>query len=760
MVERNVRGNILEDLFSCGSRSKIKKAKMQRLSTPSKDKDHNDTDTANSSHSFIKSHSLEEERSLSLDGDDEDQELDVSLPSSQPVLRSIRSCTPVDLPMSSEMPCCLLEEDEENEMIASSLAAPFRSLAATPIITKPTLATPTTGPASDQYKTDRLSIMTTNPIKTNLHFHRKLHSSISSGHHKKTFLNNRSFKIPIVTPTPVSVISLRTKPSLNPPTIPVLTPVSSVPIPTPVSSVPIPMLTPLSSVPIPTVTPVSSVSIPMLTPISSIPMLTPVSSVPIPKVALVSTVTSVASVSTVPVVPVSTVMRVSTEAPPTIIPPVSSSAASVAVKNQTGVTSISDHSLLLSALNYCSMTSRHKSNNKSKRKRGSEPSSSSSPTQDNLMTSQTRSILRDFLHKQQSSTESQSTTGGKLNGHYLPSASGEVQGNTRKRRKLKSPKPRPPLTSYGAFLRESQSDFTGSSQDVAKKLGLVWGSMNESMKEEYNVKSQVDQYRYTRELKGFLWKKFEDCMEYPVFSRLVDDTIASTGQYNNSELSCSLCHISFCNLYRKNSHFCGRPHSNELVMKLTQVLEESTKERTNDSDGREKDETNSSECLANDSSTDSSSVHEPQSVDHSNSAIVRIDLTGDGDDDDDSGDEKSDLTDNDDDDEEYCNVEGCTAISDDLKPSPGCRPALRDAYQAIGNMEANVQSLELEKSNHLELMNCYIHLLEQESEIQEWSTAYNEAIEESLKQIQTNKESLRRLLELVDQCRARVNDSS
>ena len=31
---------------------------------------------------------------------------------------------------------------------------------------------------------------------------------------------------------------------------------------------------------------------------------------------------------------------------------------------------------------------------------------------------------------------------------------------------------------------------------------------------------------------------------------------------------------------------------------------------------------------------------------------------------------------------------------------------------------ANAQSLELEKSNHLELMNCYIHLLEQESEIQ------------------------------------------
>ena len=312
------------------------------------------------------------------------------------------------------MPCCLLEEDEENEMIASSLAAPLRSLDATPIVTTSTLTTPTTGPASDQYKTDRLSIMTTtNPIKTNLHFHKKPFSSNS----RKAFFNNRSFKIPIVTPTPISVISLRTKPTLNSPAVPILTPVSSVPVS-------IPVLTPLPSVPIPVPTPLSSV--PILTPVSSVP----VSSVPITKVTLVSTVPSVASVSTVPVVPVSSVMRVSTGAPPTIIPPVSSSAVAVAVKSQTAVTSISDHSLLLSALNYCSMTSRYKSSSKAKRKRDSEPSSSSSLTQDNVMTSQTRSILRDFLHKQQTSTETLSTTDHKLNGHCLPSSSGGVQGNT------------------------------------------------------------------------------------------------------------------------------------------------------------------------------------------------------------------------------------------------------------------------------------------------------------------------------------------
>ena len=205
-------------------------------------------------------------------------------------------------------------------------------------------------------------------------------------------------------------------------------------------------------------------------------------------------------------------------------------------------------------------------------------------------------------------------------------------------------------------------------------------------------------------------------MEYPAFSRLVDETIASTGQYDNSQLSCSLCHISFCNSYRKNSHFCGRPHSNELIMKLTQVLEEeSSKEQTNDDNGIENNEIDSSECLANDSS--SSSVHESsqcpdhsaessqcpdhsvhessqcpdhsvhessQCPDHSSSAIVRIDLTGD-DDDDFSVDETSDVTDNDD--EGYCNVEESVTISDDLKPSPGYRPALRDAYQAIDNME-------------------------------------------------------------------------
>ena len=62
----------------------------------------------NSSHLFIKSHSLEEERPLSLDGDNEDQELDVvSLPSSQPVLRSIRSCTPGECCMTPAVYCVI-----------------------------------------------------------------------------------------------------------------------------------------------------------------------------------------------------------------------------------------------------------------------------------------------------------------------------------------------------------------------------------------------------------------------------------------------------------------------------------------------------------------------------------------------------------------------------------------------------------------------------------------------------------------------------
>ena len=276
------------------------------------------------------------------------------------------------------MPCCLLEEDEEteDEMIAS-LATPLQSPTATPIIATPTLAVPTTGLTNSdfidndknkKYKTDELSMTTSSSIKTDLHFHKKPCSSTSSGNHKETFFNSRSFKIPIITPTPVSIISLRTTPILNP-----------------VSTVPIPIVTP------------------------------------------VSTVTPVASISTVSIVPVSTVLRVSTRTPPTIVTPVSSTVVSIA---QATGTSMSDQSLLLSALNYCSMTSQYKIENKMSKKRDLEPCSSSSPTQDSVMTAQTRSILRDFLYKQQNSADSQSAARGcKLNGH-LPSTTATVQLNT------------------------------------------------------------------------------------------------------------------------------------------------------------------------------------------------------------------------------------------------------------------------------------------------------------------------------------------
>lgn len=63
--------------------------------------------------------------------------------------------------------------------------------------------------------------------------------------------------------------------------------------------------------------------------------------------------------------------------------------------------------------------------------------------------------------------------------------------------------------------------------------------------------------------------------EYSVVSSLVDQTIADTQQHNNAELSCHLCNISFCNQFRKNSHFCGRPHNNELLSRLVHLIEES-----------------------------------------------------------------------------------------------------------------------------------------------------------------------------------------
>lgn len=57
-------------------------------------------------------------------------------------------------------------------------------------------------------------------------------------------------------------------------------------------------------------------------------------------------------------------------------------------------------------------------------------------------------------------------------------------------------------------------------------------------------------------------------------SSLVEETIASTQQHNNAVLTCHLCKIFFCNLFRKQAHFCGRPHCNELLAKLLKLVPE------------------------------------------------------------------------------------------------------------------------------------------------------------------------------------------
>lgn len=55
-------------------------------------------------------------------------------------------------------------------------------------------------------------------------------------------------------------------------------------------------------------------------------------------------------------------------------------------------------------------------------------------------------------------------------------------------------------------------------------------------------------------------------------SLFVDDTITSTLQHDNTTLSCGLCKLTFCNLFRKQAHFCGRPHSNELLSTLIRLI--------------------------------------------------------------------------------------------------------------------------------------------------------------------------------------------
>ena len=55
-------------------------------------------------------------------------------------------------------------------------------------------------------------------------------------------------------------------------------------------------------------------------------------------------------------------------------------------------------------------------------------------------------------------------------------------------------------------------------------------------------------------------------------SNIVDDVIHNTSQNNDSVMECNLCNISFCNMYRKKSHFCGRPHSKQLLLKLMTII--------------------------------------------------------------------------------------------------------------------------------------------------------------------------------------------
>lgn len=61
-------------------------------------------------------------------------------------------------------------------------------------------------------------------------------------------------------------------------------------------------------------------------------------------------------------------------------------------------------------------------------------------------------------------------------------------------------------------------------------------------------------------------------LERSILSNVVDEVIDNTLQYNDSVMECYLCQLSFCNLYRKRSHFCGRPHIEQLVTELMTTL--------------------------------------------------------------------------------------------------------------------------------------------------------------------------------------------
>ena len=53
---------------------------------------------------------------------------------------------------------------------------------------------------------------------------------------------------------------------------------------------------------------------------------------------------------------------------------------------------------------------------------------------------------------------------------------------------------------------------------------------------------------------------------------MVDNVIEESLPDDDTSLYCNLCHISFCNLSRKHYHFCGRPHTEELLSKLKKMI--------------------------------------------------------------------------------------------------------------------------------------------------------------------------------------------
>ena len=53
---------------------------------------------------------------------------------------------------------------------------------------------------------------------------------------------------------------------------------------------------------------------------------------------------------------------------------------------------------------------------------------------------------------------------------------------------------------------------------------------------------------------------------------MVDKVIEESLPDDDTSLYCNLCHISFCNLSRKHYHFCGRPHTEELLSKLKKMI--------------------------------------------------------------------------------------------------------------------------------------------------------------------------------------------